>query len=69
MDQKFDAPADGSPIESTSEVTPGKPRSNWEWHLGHPMPKVFTPENLIAWYEEHEKVCACIKMPDKLREK
>jgi hypothetical protein len=42
---------------------------NREWHLGNRMPKNATPEQRLRWHLEHQKNCACRKMPEKMLEK
>jgi hypothetical protein len=44
-----------------------KPKLNAEWHLANRMPKNPTREQRYTWHLEHEKVCGCRPIPDKLR--
>ena len=39
---------------------------NKEWHLSHPMPKNPTFDQRVKWHLEHQKHCACRKIPAKL---
>jgi hypothetical protein len=44
-----------------------KPKLNAEWHLANRMPKNPTRDQRYTWHLEHEKVCGCRPIPDKLR--
>ena len=39
---------------------------NAAWHKANPMPKDPSPEQRIAWHQEHAKQCACRPIPEKL---